>query len=87
VQRNQSSGVGANRTLQVTQDLAMSVGKNVVINAGDSLTLKVGPASLTMRKDGSIVIKGTDITIEGSGKINVKARRGVVLKGRKIVDN
>lgn len=87
MQRNQSSGVGANRTLQVTQDLAMSVGKNVVINAGDSLTLKVGPASLTMRKDGSIVIKGTDITIEGSGKINVKARRDVVLKGRKIVDN
>jgi type VI secretion system secreted protein VgrG len=87
VQRNQSSGVGANRTLQVTTDLAMSVGKNVVINAGDSLTLKVGPASLTMRKDGSIEIKGTDITIEGSGKINLKARRDVVLKGRKIVDN
>jgi type VI secretion system secreted protein VgrG len=87
VQRNQSSGVGANQTLRVTQDLAMSVGKNVVINAGDSLTLKVGPASLTMRKDGSIVIKGTDITIEGSGKINRKVRRDVVLKGRKIVDN
>jgi type VI secretion system secreted protein VgrG len=87
VQRNQSSGVGANQTLRVTQDLAMSVGKNVVINAGDSLTLKVGPASLTMRKDGSIEIKGTDITIEGSGKINLKARRDVVLKGRKIVDN
>ena len=26
-----------------------------------------------MKKDGTIVIKGKDITIEGSGKINVKA--------------
>ena len=37
-----------------------------------------------MKKDGTIVIKGKDITIEGSGKINVKASSDVVIKGSKV---
>jgi type VI secretion system secreted protein VgrG len=37
-----------------------------------------------MQKDGTIAIKGKDITIEGSGKINVKASSDVVVKGSKV---
>ena len=37
--------------------------------------IKTGDASITMKKDGTIEIKGKDITIEGSGKINVKASK------------
>ena len=37
-----------------------------------------------MKKDGTIAIKGKDITIEGSGKINVKADGDIVMKGTKI---
>ena len=40
-----------------------------------------------MKKDGTIVIKGKDITIEGSGKINVKAASDIVMKGSKISQN
>ena len=40
-----------------------------------------------MKKDGTITIKGKDITIEGSGKINVKAGANVVMKGSKILQN
>ena len=54
------------------------------IDAGDSITIKTGSASITMKKDGTIVIKGKDITIEGSGKINVKASSDVVIKGSKV---
>ena len=40
-----------------------------------------------MKKDGTIVIKGKDISIEGSGKINVKASKDIVMKGSKILQN
>jgi type VI secretion system secreted protein VgrG len=40
-----------------------------------------------MKKDGTITIKGKDITLEGSGKINVKASGDVVIKGSKIKQN
>ena len=35
-----------------------------------------------MKKDGTITIKGKDITIDGSGKINVKASSDVVDQGQ-----
>ena len=59
----------------------------MVIQAGDSLTLRVGDASLTMRKDGSILLKGKDISIEGTGRVSVKASKDIVMKGQKILDN
>jgi type VI secretion system secreted protein VgrG len=40
-----------------------------------------------MKKDGTITIKGKDITVEGSGKINVKASSDIVMKGSKILQN
>ena len=61
--------------------------KNLVIDAGDSVTIKTGSASISMKKDGTIVIKGKDITVEGSGKINVKASSDIVMKGSKILQN
>jgi type VI secretion system secreted protein VgrG len=36
-----------------------------------------------MKKDGTIVIKGKDLTLEGSGNINVKASGNAVVKGKK----
>ncbi len=39
------------------------------------------------RKDGAVAIKGKDITLEGSGKITVKATGEVVLKGAKFREN
>jgi type VI secretion system secreted protein VgrG len=85
--RNYSLDVGDNRSANVGKDDALKVGKNLVMDAGDSVTIKTGSASITMKKDGTIVIKGKDITIEGSGKINVKASSDIVMKGSKILQN
>ena len=71
----------------MTADDSLKVGKNLVIDAGDSVTIKTGSASITMKKDGTITIKGKDITIEGSGKINAKASSDIVMKGSKILQN
>ena len=80
----QSTTVGKGRSISVTDDDALKVGKNLVIDAGDSVTIKTGSASITMKKDGTIVIKGKDVSIDGTGKINVKASSDVVVKGSKV---
>jgi type VI secretion system secreted protein VgrG len=82
--KNDTLDVGESRTAKVAKDDSLKVGKNLVIDAGDTVTLKTGSASITMKKDGTIVIKGKDVKIEGSGKINVKASSDVAIKGSKV---
>jgi type VI secretion system secreted protein VgrG len=84
---NQTHTVGKNRSATVSGDDSHKISKNLVIDAGDSVTIKTGSASITMKKDGTITIKGKDITIEGSGKVNVKASSDIVMKGSKILQN
>ncbi|CAN5718088.1 type VI secretion system spike protein VgrG1b [soil metagenome] len=84
VGKNESLSIGEGRSTSVGKDDSLKVGKNLVIDAGDSISIKTGSASITMKKDGTIVIKGKDITLEGSGKINVKASSDVVVKGSKV---
>ena len=84
---DQSTNVGKNRSTSVGQDDALKVGKNLMIDAGDSVTIKTGKASITMKKDGTITIQGKDITIKGSGEINAKADKDVVIKGKNVLQN
>ncbi|MFS2093795.1 type VI secretion system Vgr family protein [Pseudomonas sp. Pseusp11] len=87
VKANESRKVGAGRTTDIDNDDALTVGKDLVIDAGDSVTITTGKASIVMKKDGTISIRGKDITIDGSGAINIKANKNVVIKGRKILQN
>jgi type VI secretion system secreted protein VgrG len=57
------------------------------MQAGDEIVLKTGSASITMKKNGDIVIKGKNITLQASGKITGKASSNVVLKGAKVLNN
>jgi type VI secretion system secreted protein VgrG len=81
---DESRNVTGGRTSSVGKDDALKVAKHYVVDAGDSITIKTGSASITMKKDGTIVIKGKDISIEGSGKISAKASSDVVIKGSKV---
>ncbi|WP_244830337.1 type VI secretion system Vgr family protein [Caballeronia sp. TF1N1] len=83
----QSSTVEKGRTTSIKEDDALSVGKNFTLKAQESITLLTGDASIVMKKDGTIQIKGKDITIDGSGKISVKAGGDIVMKGSKILQN
>ncbi len=83
-----SLSVDKNRSANIKEDDVIKVGKNLVIDAGDTVTIKTGEASISMKKDGTIVIKGKDITINGSGKINAKAKGNIVMKSSaKILQN
>ncbi|AKJ29685.1 type VI secretion system Vgr family protein [Caldimonas brevitalea] len=79
--------VGGARTTSVSKNDTLTVGKDLVITAGDSITIRVGKAILYMKKDGTINFNGNDITMDGSGKIGVKATKDVVIKGKKICNN
>lgn len=79
--------VDENRSTTIGKNDELRVGKNLVIDAADEIVIKTGDASITMKKDGTITIKGNDITLNGSGKINVKASSDVVLKGSKVSAN
>ena len=57
------------------------------MDAGDSVTIKTGDASISMKKNGDIHIKGKNIKIEGSGKIQVEASSDVNIKGSKVTNN
>ncbi len=84
VAKNEDISIGKNRQASVGEDDSLQVGKKLVIDAGDQITIQTGSASIMMKKDGTITIKGKDITINGSGKINVKASSDVVIKGSKV---
>lgn len=92
---NHSATIGKKQTLTVAdaqetsvgKDAKTQVGKKYYLEAGDEITLKTGSASLVMKKDGTIELKGKDITLSGSGKINVKASSDVTIKGSKIAQN
>lgn len=85
--KNHTIEVGEDRQTQIGKDDLIQVGKKFYLEAGDEITLKTGSASITMKKDGTIQIKGKDITIIGSGKISAKASGNMVLKGSKIAEN
>jgi hypothetical protein len=54
---------------------------------GGQVTIKHGDASVVLRKDGTIVIKGRNISVEGNGRIEVKSAGDLALKGAKILQN
>jgi type VI secretion system secreted protein VgrG len=91
----QSVSVGNTRSLSVGKELSVSVGqnesrnvgKNLVVDVGDSITFKCGSASISMKKNGDIVIKGKNIQLDASGKINAKASSTVTIKGSKVLEN
>jgi type VI secretion system secreted protein VgrG len=85
--KDHSQTVTGARTSAISKDDSLTVGKKLTINAGDEITITTGDASIQLKKNGTIVIKGKDITVQGSGKIVTKADGDVVCKGKKILHN
>jgi type VI secretion system secreted protein VgrG len=80
-------GIAGKRGTSVTGDDSLDVGKALGITAADSITLKTGDATLTMKKDGTIQLSGKDILIKGSGKIDIEGSTSIRMKADKITQN
>jgi type VI secretion system secreted protein VgrG len=95
VRRNQHSEVAANQSISVGKTLRLDlgealqaqVGKHICLEAADLIEFKVGAASLILRKDGSIELKGRDISLSSSGKVVVKESADTVIRGSKLRGN
>lgn len=94
VGENHTESVGKNMTIAVGKDLRETVdgkytenvtkeyslkAKSINMQADDEIVLQTGSASITMKKNGDITIKGNNITVNGSGN--------VVIKGSKVTTN
>jgi type VI secretion system secreted protein VgrG len=70
--------------------------KTVLIDAEDQIVLKAGKASITLKKNGDIIINGggkivttakKDIITTTKKKMNIKASQNIVIKGKKVLEN
>ena len=74
-----SSQSGKKMSFSSGNDFAINGGKKGTISIADQLSIKCGKASITLKKNGDILINGKKINIKGSGDI--------IIKGKKILEN
>ncbi len=87
--------VGSGSTMEVSGAMAQMISEtfnceakdSVVIASDKDVAIKCGKAEIVLKKDGTIFIKGKDIKIDGSGKIDMKSVKDMILKGKKILQN
>ena len=70
--------IGGNLTEKVSKACMLNANK-IIFSAKDEMSLEAGKASIILKKNGDINIKGKSITITGSGD--------VVIKGKKVLSN
>jgi hypothetical protein len=69
--------------LMALEVLALSI----EVEARDMVRIKVGSASMDLRKSGDITIDAKDFNVKASGRANVKASGETTIVGRKIMNN
>lgn len=85
-----SEQVGQAKTVNVAKDLKETIGgqqivsvakeymlqaKKIQLKAEDELTIKVGSAEVTIKKNGDITLNGAKINIKGSGDVTIKGSK------------
>jgi type VI secretion system secreted protein VgrG len=84
---DQTNNIAKNRASEIKENDSIKVGKTFAVEAGEEIALKTGDALIQMKKDGTILIQGKDITIKASGEIDVKASKDITMKGQNILQN
>lgn len=64
--------LGKSAAKKTAAKASLPVPEKLVFEAGKELVLKCGPASITLTKDGRIVIRGADVLTRSSGSNRIK---------------
>ena len=62
--KDESLSVSGKRSQSIGKDDSLRVGQKLTLDAGDQVVLKAGSASITLKKNGEIVIRGKNLTKE-----------------------
>jgi type VI secretion system secreted protein VgrG len=87
IAKNDTLTVGSSRSQSVGGSDQLQAAKKITFDSGEEILIKSGDASITLKKDGTIILKGKDITLNASGKINGKASGDIIFKGSKVSGN
>ena len=87
VEGDQQLEVGKMRSVEVKENDELKVGKSLIVEAADDITFKTGSASIVMKKNGDITIKGKNVTVKASSKISGKASSSISWKGSSVAEN
>lgn len=87
VNKDDTVNIGGKSTVAVSHDQIVTVGKKLTVNATDEIILKSGRASITLKSNGDVTIKGANLTLNGSDDIAVKGGGNVTVKGSKVAQN
>ena len=86
VKQDRTEDISGKHTETVKKEYSIKA-KKMTIECEEEISFIVGKASIVMKKNGNILIKGNDVSKEASGKINLKASGDVTVKGGKIKGN
>ena len=86
VSKDVSEDIGGKYTKTVKKEYSLKA-KKVTVEAEDEISFKTGKATIILKKNGDILIKGKNINQQASGKINIKASGDIKIKGSKIKEN
>lgn len=79
VQQNLTIHTDKKLNVTAADDLVIRGKKKGLLEFSEELTIKVGSASIVLKKNGDILLKGKKLSLNGSGDI--------VIKGQKVVQN
>ncbi|GLQ31860.1 type VI secretion system Vgr family protein [Litoribrevibacter albus] len=85
IDSNETVTIAKDRNTKIDGGDTLKIAKKLTIEAGQEISLKTGGASITMKSDGTITIKGNKVTVEGA-TTNVKGSQ-VVIKGGTVAIN
>jgi len=86
VKKDQKETIGGAYEASVTKEYVLQA-KKVQLTADDEISIKTGSAEIVMKKNGDILIKGNNIKVDASGKIDISAGGDIKMKGSKIGQN
>jgi type VI secretion system secreted protein VgrG len=76
VGKDETLRVGANQELVVGQDQVVRIGNNGSIDAENQLRIVVGKSSLTLKRDGTIILDGVEVYVNGV-ELSLRGRKSL----------
>ncbi|TPE49111.1 type VI secretion system Vgr family protein [Amaricoccus solimangrovi] len=73
--------IGKDSLIQVGKNGSFIVGENLTIEAKKNVTIKCGSAEIMMKDDGTITVKGKNISVDDKGDTSMKASGKISMKG------